>query len=230
MKLVDHKSQYRYPKQERSKIKFNQILDHTESLLNVGKLKSINLNDIAEEMDIAVGSVYHFFPSKDALLLAAADRFLDQFTTMVDHRNLMINENIESWQDYFRNTALQGATIYNTSKPASILLLGQAFNWQIRLADAAGHRRMATVLTKTFNKISDFSFVQNLEEILLNSIVILDGFWQRSYEEHEKVTDKYFEVSIEASLAYLKLYLPEKIAIKAETNKPSVSNASINQN
>ncbi len=226
MKLVDLKSQYRRPKQERSKIKFNNILDYTESLLIAGKLKDLNLNDLAEEMDIAVGSVYHFFPSKNALLLAAADRFLDQFIALVDYRNLMFDGNIECWQDYFRNTAMQAAKTYNTSKPASILLLGQAFNWQIRLADAAGHRRMASVLVKTFNKISDFSFVDNLEDILLNSVVILNGFWQRSYEEYQKVTDKYFEVSIEASLAYLRIYLPEKIALRTKATQSIESQSS----
>ncbi len=213
MLAIDLKSQYRKPKQERSKIKFNQILDYTESLLIQDKLKGLNLNDIAEDMDIAVGSVYHFFPSKDALLLAVADRFLKLFTRMVDPVTIELNENIHGWQDYFSNTAKQAIHIYNSSKPASILLLGQAYNWQIRLVDAAAHRRMANVLVKTFNKISDFSFIPNLDEILLNSIVILSGFWHRSYEEHERVTEKYIEVSIEAAIAYLNVYLPKELAI-----------------
>lgn len=219
MKLVDQKSLYRKPKQARSKIKFNQILDHTESLLAAGKLKSINLNDVADEMSIAVGSIYHFFPSKEALLLAAADRFINQLTQMLDPKNLQEDVYLSNWQDYFRKTAQKATDIYNTSKPASILLLGQAYNWQIRLVDAHGHRKMASVLSESFNTISDFSFTPNLKEILLNSIVILAGFWHRSYEEHEKITEKYFEVSIEASLAYLKLHLPEKLVLKPHNEK-----------
>lgn len=214
MDPIELKSQYRRPKQARSKIRFDQILDYTETLLENGPVSEITLNDIAEDLKIAVGSIYHFFPSQEALLLAAADRFLDRFADIPGEHETSAGQPQQSWQSSYREVVEDGAAMYNSSKPTSILLLGQAFSWQIRLADAAGNQRIAVVWAESLTQDFDFSFVENLDEVLFQSIIVTDAFWRRSYEAHGTITDDYLKLSVEAGLAFLRQHFPEKVPLR----------------
>ena len=54
--------------------KYNLILDSLQKLLESRGLPTISVSDIAEEAGIAKGSIYYYFPSKDAILEALVER------------------------------------------------------------------------------------------------------------------------------------------------------------
>ena len=70
MKL-DEKHRYRAPKQVRSRQRFEQILQCAEGYIEEGRLESFTLLDLVQDANTTVGSVYHFFPSKEAVLVRA---------------------------------------------------------------------------------------------------------------------------------------------------------------
>lgn len=70
----------RKPQQSRSKERVNQILDVAEQMLIEVGYKDTTTRAIAVRCKIPVGSLYQFFPDKDAIILALAERYNGQIT------------------------------------------------------------------------------------------------------------------------------------------------------
>jgi AcrR family transcriptional regulator len=65
------------PEQTRSKETVNVILEASARILESEGLRGFNTNTIAAKAGVSVGSLYQYFPNKDAILLALIDRFED---------------------------------------------------------------------------------------------------------------------------------------------------------
>lgn len=63
----------REPTQERSRERVARILDATAAILDEHGLEAVNTNAIAKRARVPVGSVYQFFPNRDAILEALAE-------------------------------------------------------------------------------------------------------------------------------------------------------------
>lgn len=55
-------------------LKYNQILDAFQELLDSKDIQSITVSEIAQKAGIGKGSIYYYFPSKDAILDALVER------------------------------------------------------------------------------------------------------------------------------------------------------------
>lgn len=73
----------RKPQQNRSQERVNQILDVAEQLLIEGGHKATTTRAIAARSQIPIGSLYQFFPDKEAIFKALAMRYNQQMYEMV---------------------------------------------------------------------------------------------------------------------------------------------------
>ena len=76
------------PSQERSRRTVDRILDAATRIFHEQGYTGATTNDIADEADISVGSLYQYFPNKDALLVALTQRHIT--TTTTDLTNLLL--------------------------------------------------------------------------------------------------------------------------------------------
>lgn len=72
----------RKPQQNRSKERVNQILDVAEQMLIEVGNKETTTRAIAVRCGIPIGSLYQFFPDKEAIILALAERYNEQITNI----------------------------------------------------------------------------------------------------------------------------------------------------
>jgi AcrR family transcriptional regulator len=72
----------RIPQQERGQRRMTSILDAAEQVFTEVGVDAATTNAIAERAGASVGSIYHFFPSKDAILLALAERYAEQMRAL----------------------------------------------------------------------------------------------------------------------------------------------------
>jgi len=79
----------RAPQQKRAQKRINEILDTTARLLSKVGLDDLTTVMIARELGISVGSVYHYFPNKFAILYAVGEQWLAEVTTVL--------ETVDSW-------------------------------------------------------------------------------------------------------------------------------------
>ncbi|WGL17037.1 TetR/AcrR family transcriptional regulator [Microbulbifer bruguierae] len=74
----------REPVQARARERARQILDTTGRLLEQVGLNDLTTIRIAKELGVSVGSVYHYFPNKHAILYAMGEQWLASLTERLD--------------------------------------------------------------------------------------------------------------------------------------------------
>ena len=57
-----------------NQVKYDRILDALQELLENQKMQTISVSEIAQTAGIGKGSIYYYFPSKDAILEALVER------------------------------------------------------------------------------------------------------------------------------------------------------------
>lgn len=67
----------KFPRQERSRRTVERILDAAARIFHEQGYAGATTNDIADEADVSVGSLYQYFPNKDALLVALTKRHIE---------------------------------------------------------------------------------------------------------------------------------------------------------
>ena len=72
------------PVQGRSKKRSKEIIDATSELLERVGFDDLNTVLIAKEVGISVGSLYHYFPNKHAILYAMGSRWLEEIDKVLN--------------------------------------------------------------------------------------------------------------------------------------------------
>lgn len=68
------------PRQARSQATVERILDEAARLFDEVGYQEVTTNHVAEAAAVSVGSLYQYFPNKDALLVGLAERHLEEAT------------------------------------------------------------------------------------------------------------------------------------------------------
>ncbi len=82
-------NQRRRPRQARAQATFDSILEAAVQVIARDGAEGLNTNAVAERAGVSIGTLYQYFPDKDAILLAAARRELSKPETVTAHRRLM---------------------------------------------------------------------------------------------------------------------------------------------
>lgn len=92
----------RKPLQARALKRHEQILDTTAELLEKVSLDDLTTVLIAKSLKISVGSLYHYFPNKIAILYALSQRWLDEVTLAMDdiEATLVDREDLHHFTDH----------------------------------------------------------------------------------------------------------------------------------
>jgi AcrR family transcriptional regulator len=97
--------QRRSPQQQRAQKRITEILGVTASLLGEVGLDDLTTVLVAKKLGISVGSVYHYFPNKFAILYAVGERWLEEMTKVLraiesrDLENMHIDDFVEQYCD-----------------------------------------------------------------------------------------------------------------------------------
>ncbi|WP_278491942.1 TetR/AcrR family transcriptional regulator [Acinetobacter gyllenbergii] len=92
------------PRQGRSKVTVDAILQSAAEILKEMDYAKFNTNLVAERAGISIGSLYQYFPNKDALIVALHKKHTqhihDLLRTVIDHQNAQtLKQRIESLVD-----------------------------------------------------------------------------------------------------------------------------------
>ena len=81
---ITHKSVRRRPKQRRARQTVDAVLDAVVRVLKREGVQGVTTNRIAEVAGVSIGSVYQYFPDKQAIFVALHQRHIDQIDRMVE--------------------------------------------------------------------------------------------------------------------------------------------------
>lgn len=82
------------PLQERSRRTVERILDAAARIFHEQGYAGATTNDIADEADVSVGSLYQYFPNKDALLVALTKRHIEAATSGLTELLATLNRDV----------------------------------------------------------------------------------------------------------------------------------------
>ena len=78
----------------------NNMLEHAMEIIVEGGLKALTIAKLAKRLDAAVGALYRYFPSKQALLVALEHRALENFSAV-------LSKDLEAAQSYLNSQPSQ---------------------------------------------------------------------------------------------------------------------------
>lgn len=73
----------KWPRQERSRVTFDAVLEGCARLLDEVDLADVTTNRIAERAGVGIGTVYEFFPGREAILAVLCARRLEEMRARV---------------------------------------------------------------------------------------------------------------------------------------------------
>lgn len=153
--------QRRQPTQARARLRTQQILDTTARLLGEFGLDGLTTILIAKELKISVGSLYHYFPNKHAIIYALGERWLKEMTNALDDTADLHLENMQL-ETFVENAIDRMLSVYQNQY--AILPLAQSL-WSIPELRELDSQHDELVITKMTQMFQRFEFAQNTAEL-----------------------------------------------------------------
>jgi AcrR family transcriptional regulator len=192
---------------ERGIARLQLLLEATEALLQTANPNEIGLYQIAEKAGVPPGSVYHFFPTKEAAYQALAERYLEGLVQM--HAEPIAARKVRTWMDLSAIDMRRAMEFYN-ARPAMLkILYGGYGGVEARSLDELVTDQMAQAAYDRLNLIFHVPSVYNDGRRARVSLAILDAVWTVSVRQYGRITEDYCEEAHRAVVAYRRLHLPE---------------------
>lgn len=150
------------PKQSRSAYTVDVILEGAAHILESGGMEEYTTNRIAERAGVSIGSLYQYFPSKDAVTIALIDR--EEKKLVVDALSALDFSDIRQAMSALINAAVN----YQLKRPGLSTLLD---NEETRLAKAVPNSEGGKTVRLA---LIDFFIKNNKNPIIDPSIAAAD--------------------------------------------------------
>jgi AcrR family transcriptional regulator len=202
--------QGRKPSQRRSRERVQALLDAAARLLEEREIAAVSLYDVARTAGVPPGSVYHFFPTKESVLYALAERYLREMHARLDAE---IDEaTIDDWSSLIALRYGRVVRYFNELPAARRLFMGNGVSTDIKNLDVEDIQTTAANIYADLDRYFHMPYIRDPELKFTVLIGIYDGVWAASYARHGYITEEYAREGLSAALAYGETFLPKVIA------------------
>ena len=209
-------SEPRRPSQQRSRLRFEMLLDAADALLTGKEATEVGLYDIAAAAEVPPASVYHLFPTKEAAFVALAERYL------VGLRDCIIapieRGRLRRWHDLVTIELYRAVEFYNAHTVMLKLFFGANVIHDVRVLDVKNVEAASATTYNRMNKIFDMPYIEDGDTKFASLIGIYDGIWMTSYARHGRITPEFARETELAGIAYCETFLPPAIPLRAPGN------------
>jgi AcrR family transcriptional regulator len=88
-------TQRRKPRQARARATWDAIVEAAAQVLERDGLAGFNTTSVAERAGVSIGTLYQYFPDKQAILLAAAEREIGETPALASRQKVLMRALIE---------------------------------------------------------------------------------------------------------------------------------------
>jgi AcrR family transcriptional regulator len=206
-------SERRRPSQQRSRLRFEMLLDAADTLLGDKETTDVGLYDIAGAAKVPPASVYHLFPTKEAAFVALAERYLIGLSHHIV-RGVDVGQ-LRRWQDFVALELHRAIEYYNDHKVMSKLFFGANVLPDIRLLDVQNVAAASASTYRRMNRLFEMPYLHDADTKFAALIGIYDGIWMTSYARHGRITPDFARETELAGIAYCETFLPAVIPLRA---------------
>jgi AcrR family transcriptional regulator len=190
------------------------LLEAARSLLQTRELDEISLGDVAAHAGVPKGSAYHFYEDiKDlyAALLAVTEEEL-----LAAHR-MPITARVGAWQDVIRILIERGVRHYAKNAASRQLQIGPKTPPALKLRDRRNDQRLGGIYQEQLQAFFELPDIPDRSRVFFHAVEIADLMFGLSVLESGEITPAMSEEATRAAVAYLRIYLPEKLPRKRRT-------------
>jgi AcrR family transcriptional regulator len=199
----------RQPLQQRSKDRFERVVDAARELLLEKGLSGFSIPELAARLQYSRATIYNFFPTPYAIFNELTRRYLAQYEEILHNEARRLVH--ESWQDGARALARVSARFYNRQPAACVLLLGGPITDESYRAQELMIQRLGHLLQRIF-AARGVTLPPGPPDVSLLTVEIASTCFRVSYLLHGRVTAEYQAEAGEAMIAYLSRYVPNNVA------------------
>jgi AcrR family transcriptional regulator len=197
-----------WPVRSDGRARFQSLMAAVAALLADQGPSEITIQTIAARAHVPKASVYGFFPSVEAALLAQAHVYLREFRELAREPV----DGAQTWQEAWRGAAARARKVYVNDMAKMRLLLGADIPQDVQTAGQSYMADMARAVVTLFGRTGVAPFPQ-LAEICTHAIEINGMFWRQSFQRSATISESHFEEGLKASVAYLATYLPWAVPV-----------------
>jgi AcrR family transcriptional regulator len=196
----------RQPQRKPGQVRFRKLLDALDQLLVSSSVQDIGLYQIAAQANVPNASIYHFFPSTEAALLALAEV---HHNALLELSKRYLPASPSRWQDLFRQKVTSAAEYHNGHPAALRLFLGANISVEVKSADISQYHRLVDGRSQLLEYYFHMPMIPDWERRLATYFAMIDGVFSLSYSENGFIREDYIAEAHQAGIAYLRCYLPE---------------------
>ena len=146
------------PQQARSKQTREEILQATAHLLNRKPLEEVSTNHIARKTGISIGTLYKYYPNKDAVLADLSlmymqrdaelfGRIFEKYAGKRRVEKLLLSELVESLMELHKNDAAVRGVVYQNLERLKLVSMAQSASRRIQEKGVSAIPELDRVLT-----------------------------------------------------------------------------------
>ncbi len=192
-------------RQARGRRRIEEILEAADRVVARQASTAVSLQEVAQAAGLPVASVYHYFATPQALLIALAQRYLLALEELAARP--LAHDALAEWADIARFHAGQSIAFYNAHPVAMRLLFGPESGGAIRAADQESALRVARIYCRKLVQHFAMEAGPALEEAFAIAVTVSDAIWSLSFARHGRIEPALAEEAMRARLAYLRLYV-----------------------
>lgn len=117
--------------------------------------KNVSYDMLIEKTGLSKGAIYHYFPSKDNLLVSAFEFFLDSYTDQVKQQNLSGIKNISSLKEHIIKTKLEQVAGFNNLIGSDHIVSNKVLFFAEALSE---NKRLVNIISKVMEEELDFLY------------------------------------------------------------------------
>lgn len=193
----------RQPVQERSRARFERVLDEAERVLLEVGLEGFSIPTVAERIGYTRGSVYAYFPTPQALLTELANRYLAELEASYVHGAAELGR--LPWRKGIEAVIARAAAFYNARPVARLLLLSGAItddNYRARETTLKRLGDMGRELIKGHGIV----LPSRSPDVAMLVADIGQACLRRSVVQHGSVVVAYRDAAVRAMVAFIEPY------------------------
>lgn len=198
------------------------LLDSARVLLETRDLDEISLGDVAAHAGVPKGSAYHFYEDiKDlytALLALTEEELLAA-------QRLPITTRISAWPDVIRVLIERGVSHYAKNPASRQLQIGPKTPPELKLRDRQSDERLGGIYQEQIETFFELPEIPNRSRVFFHAVEIADLMFGLSVLERGEITREMSEEAVRAAVAYLRIYLPEKLPRRRRGTRLSAARA-----
>jgi AcrR family transcriptional regulator len=190
------------PQQTRGQERVNLILDVSEKLLLSKGYEALTTNAVAAEAGISIGSLYHFFADKVAILEALITRYNEAYVEALTKVHQDKSVKLESYVE----NLLETLTTFSEGRPGFILAFSHALTASEKFEEMErqGTTRITSMMATYYRQRNPKLSEKKATLVAWTTLTMAEGFLLSLGEDDTE--RRYGEVK-KAIKGYLELYL-----------------------